>query len=97
MKVVLVFYGQARVAAGYERTAIEVQPGCTVGKAVLQAAETLPELRAFLLDADGRPRRSVLLALGPRQVDWDAPDTVCEGDTITILPPIAGGCGEPDE
>lgn len=92
MKVVVEFYGQARVVAGCERATVEVSPGCTAGNAVLHAAEALaPELRGFLLDVEGRPRRSVLLAVGQRQVSWDGPDEVRDGDTVTILPPIAGG------
>ena len=92
MKVVVVFYGQARVAAGCERTTVEVPDGCTAADAVLRAAAPLPpELRNFLLDAEGRPRRSVLLAVEQRQVSWDARDPLCDGDTVTVLPPIAGG------
>src|SRR5262249_28956149 len=91
MKVEVVFYGQARVAAGCERTTVEVEPGGTAGAAVLRAAEGVAALRDFLVDATGRPRRSVLLAVGQRQVSWDATDGLHDGDTVTVFPPIAGG------
>jgi molybdopterin converting factor small subunit len=91
MNVVVEFYGQARVAAGCERSTVEVAAGCPARDAVLRAAEALPELRGFLLDAAGQPRRSVLLAVGHRQVSWDGGDELREGDTVTVFPPIAGG------
>jgi molybdopterin converting factor small subunit len=90
MRITIHFMGQARVAAGCERSVVEVDPAATVNTAMRTAVERHgASLRGFLFDADDRPRRSVLLARGGRQVAWD--EALCDGDSVTVLPPIAGG------
>lgn len=92
MRITIQFMGQARVAAGCERTTVEVGPAATPGAAVRAAAERHGDaLCAFLFHEDGRPRRSVLLAVGPRQVAWECDEPLTDGDCLTVLPPIAGG------
>lgn len=92
MKVTLQLFGQARAAAGFERLAVELPAPCSAREAVLEAVRGGgAALRSFLLDGDGRPRRSVLLVVGQRQVSWDSAEPLNDGDIVTILPPIAGG------
>jgi molybdopterin converting factor small subunit len=92
MKITVHYFAQARLAAGVESATVEVTPSCTPRQAVRAAADAgSDELRHFLFDADGQPRRSNLLLVGQRRVAWDSPQTLADGDSVTILPPIAGG------
>lgn len=92
MHITIQFMGQARVAAGCERTTVEVNPAATAVAAVRAAVERHgTPLRAFLFHEDGQPRHSVLLVVNQRQVAWDCDETLVEGDCLTLLPPIAGG------
>jgi molybdopterin converting factor small subunit len=92
MKVTVQFFGQARRAAGRERTVVDVPAACTAPDAVRAAIAGGGEaLRAFLFDGQDQPRRSILLIAGQRQVSWDSTEPLSDGDCLTILPPIAGG------
>jgi molybdopterin converting factor small subunit len=92
MKVTIHYFAQARLAAGVEQTTLDVAAPCTAAQAVRVAADAGgAELRRFLLDDGGTPRRSNLLLVGERRVAWDSAQPLTDGDSITILPPIAGG------
>jgi len=92
MKITVQFFAQARLAAGVESATLEVVPHCTPQQAVRAAADAgREELRRFLFDERGEPRRSNLLLLGQRRVTWDSVQPLADGDCLTILPPVAGG------
>lgn len=92
MKITIQYFGQARLAAGADRVVVEVASSCTPRQAVRAAVDAGNEvLRRFLFDANGEPRRSNLLLVGERRVDWDGNQLLADGDCVTILPPIAGG------
>jgi molybdopterin converting factor small subunit len=92
MRVTVQFFAQARVAAGVEQTTVEVAAPCTPRQAVCAAAAAGgEELRRFLFDERGEPRRSILLLVGQRRVGWDAAQPLADGACVTVLPPIAGG------
>jgi molybdopterin converting factor small subunit len=92
MRITIQFMGQARLAAGCERTTVEIDPPATA-LAALQAAAAKhgAALRDFLFHDDGRPRRSVLLAVDQRQMAWESDEPLDDGAGLTVLPPIAGG------
>ena len=80
-----------RAYAGGERE-VTVRTG-TVGDAITEVIERHPQLRRHLYTEDGALRNFVNLFLNEDEVRYLGGDrtTVAEGDTITIVPSIAGG------
>ena len=65
----------------------------TVGDALRQLAVAYPEIGQHLFDASGKVRSYVAIYLGDedtRYLDGDK-TAVKDGDTLTIVPSIAGG------
>lgn len=77
--------GEGRIAVSAE----------TVGDAFRNLAEKHPELRQHLFDEEGGLRNFVNAYLNEEDVrDLDGEETpVSEGDTVVIVPSIAGGGG----
>ena len=82
-----------RAYAGGE-TEMTVRAG-TVGDAMMELTQRYPQLRRHLYTDDGALRNFVNVFLNEEEVRHLAGDrtTVAEGDTITIVPSIAGGAG----
>ncbi|MFN2397344.1 MAG: ubiquitin-like small modifier protein 1 [Gemmatimonadaceae bacterium] len=80
-----------RAYAGGE-TEVPVRAG-TVGDAMTELTQRYPQLRRHLYTDDGALRNFVNVFLNEEEVRHLAGDrtTVAEGDTITIVPSIAGG------
>jgi len=92
MKVTVKFWGQIKAATGHASETIEVEDNLTAQELVGRLAEERGDpLRKHLLDADGKPRSSLLLVVGDDQVSWETPRKLADGDMITLLPPISGG------
>lgn len=77
--------GKGRIAVSAE----------TVGEAFDGLVEKYPELRQHLFDDDGRLRNFVNAYLNEEDVrELEGTETpVSEGDTVVIVPSIAGGAG----
>ncbi len=85
-----------RYATGVSRVELD---GRTVGDILRNLVERYPELRAHLFKEDGTLRNFVTTYLGDEDVrHLDGQNTaVSEGDSISIVPSIAGGSvGAPD-
>ena len=92
MNVTVKFVAQARAAAGVSSESVDVPEAATPGSLLKQLAERHGDsMRGLLLDGDGNPHRSVLLAVGDEQVRVDDPRELKAGDVISIMTPISGG------
>jgi len=67
--------------------------GSTVLEAVTQLTETHPDLKEHLFDENGKLRSFVRIYVGEEDIkQLDRENTkVSSGDTISIIPAIAGG------
>jgi len=77
------------------KDAVEVEAG-TVAQALEALTGTHPELRKHLFTAEGRLRAFVNLYLNDEDVRYLAEKegtAVSAGDTLSIIPSIAGGIG----
>jgi molybdopterin synthase sulfur carrier subunit len=85
---------QLRSLAGGEGE-LAVEGATTVGEVLASLATTHPELAERILDADGEPRRSVNLFVRDEDVRFleGLATTVADGDVISVVPAVAGGCG----
>lgn len=68
--------------------------GATVGEVLTALEAAHPGFKDRLLDADGTLRRFVNLYVADDDVRFrDGLDTpVADGDTVSIIPAVAGGC-----
>jgi adenylyltransferase/sulfurtransferase len=71
--------------------------GATVGEALRELATTFPPLLRHLYGDDGRLRSYVNIYVNEEDVRWLEGERtpLREGDTLTIVPSIAGGAGVP--
>jgi molybdopterin converting factor small subunit len=90
MQVTVQWMGQLRSVRGAAAETVVLRAGATVGELLPRLADTdNSRLRALLLTADGRPQPTVLVFVNDEQA---LPDRALgDGDTITLLTPIAGG------
>lgn len=67
----------------------------TVGEALKALVVESPEIREHLFDAAGKVRSFVAVYLGDEDTRYLQGDAtpVADGDTLTIVPSIAGGSG----
>jgi molybdopterin converting factor small subunit len=92
MRVSVRYMAQLRTAAGVAEESVDVDgPRTASDLARLLAARHGDALGRLLLGADGRLSPVVLAFLGDSQVGADERLTLKDGDTITLLSPIAGG------
>lgn len=93
MKVETRFYAFLREATGVERDSFELEEGATVGDLLRAIAARYERLAGLVFEGAPRLRRGFALALNGENVELDKVDEIRlrEGDTVVILPPIAGG------
>lgn len=92
MSIHIEFLAQLGQLAGGKHRTIGYDGPCSAQDMVRRAiAGDSDEFRSLVLDEDGNLRRSLLMFVHNRQVDWQAPVTLQSGDTIVLSPPIAGG------
>jgi molybdopterin converting factor small subunit len=92
MQVAVRYMAQLRQAAGTSSESVALDGPCSVRQLVLILAERHGRpLRDLLLDAGGAVQPTTLVFVGDRQVDWEAPPTLRDGDQVTLLSPMAGG------
>lgn len=96
MIVTIAYLAQLKRAAGRGAERIALEAPCTVEQLAHHlAARHGDSLRSLLLTAEGRLQRTILIFLGEEQVRPDHP--LKDGDTVTLLTPIAGGQDLDDE
>ncbi|MCC7153152.1 MAG: molybdenum cofactor biosynthesis protein MoaE [Bryobacterales bacterium] len=81
----VLFFGVLRDIAGMKETALEVEPGTSVGAVFDRCAARFPRLLEL--------KSSIVLAAN--QEFSDGARLVCDGDEIAFLPPVSGGSGSP--
>ncbi len=79
-------------AAGTPAETLELAGPCPARDVVPLLAERHGDpLRRLLLDADGRVRPTILVFVGDEQVVPEQDVTLRDGDTVTLMTPLAGG------
>jgi molybdopterin converting factor small subunit len=92
MTITVHYTAQLRHAAGLASEPIEVPAAATVADLLtLLVQRHGPVLGGLLLAANGRPEETVLVFVGDEQVGPGSATLLREGDTVTLLSPIAGG------
>ena len=77
-----------------KQAAVDVKAG-TVGEALTGLVTQHPDLRRHLYTEDGKLRAFVNVYLNDEDIRYMQKEAtaVADGDTISIVPSIAGGCG----
>jgi molybdopterin converting factor small subunit len=91
MQVTVHYFAQLKRAAGVASETVTLEPDSTLSHLVLRLSQLHDSaFRAMILDAAGNPQRALLYAIGDDQADLERP--LRDGDQVTILAPMAGGC-----
>jgi molybdopterin converting factor small subunit len=87
------YAAQLRALLGAAQEDVELPPGSTLAHLVAQLAAQRAEAGAHLLTSAGTIRPSLLLVVNEAVVPADQAEakTLCDGDRVALLPPIAGG------
>ncbi|MEJ2632839.1 MAG: MoaD/ThiS family protein [Acidihalobacter sp.] len=92
MKVSVSYMSQLKKAAGTSREIVEVDTGTTVEDFLLRTLCTRSaDMARAILEENGKLRSILLVFVGDRQADLQAPTPLKEGDEVTLMMPIAGG------
>lgn len=92
MKVTIEYAAQVKRAAGVSSEEIEIETSCTVDDLMAHVATRHGDsLRKLLFDSEGSLQHSILVFVGDTQARWDDRVELKDGDTVTLLSPIAGG------
>ena len=93
MKIKLVYEAQLREAAGCSEADLQVNDGLSVAGLLQQVAAEQESLRPRLLGDDQHPLHSLLIFVNERPVEREAAarQSLTDGDTVLLLPPISGG------
>ena len=80
-------------AAGRSTISVECGTAPSLLDALTLLVASIPELKPYLFSVDGRPSRSVLIAVGAQGIasELAGTHTLRDGETVTLLPPISGG------
>ncbi len=92
MTINVVYVAQLKAVRGVDQETVEMD-GTPSVRAVLDhlASCNGSELRNMLLTSEGNVRPSILVFAGDRQIDPESPDPMTDGQTLTLLSPMAGG------
>ncbi len=91
MQVTVEYGAQVRRAAGVASEPLELAEG-SVEELFRRVCEKHgPGMRELLFNAEEKPRPSILVFAGDRQIRPGEPLPLQEGLTITLLSPISGG------
>lgn len=91
MTVTIRYLAQVRAAVGTATEAIELPGPCSLVELFRTLAERHgPAFGGLLFDVKGSLQPTILLFVNDQQITGEAP-LVREGDTITVLSPMAGG------
>lgn len=92
MTIRIEYVAQIRDAAGCAGEALELPADGGVQDAIRAVARSHGErLTRLLLDATGNLSPSVLLFVGDEQVEWTEARPLRDGETVTLMSPLAGG------
>lgn len=92
MRLTLHYTGQLAAHAGTSEETLSVEPGAALLPLLRDlAAERGPDFAKFLLDADGQPVPTLVVALNGGQITLDDGTTLNTDAEVTLLTPMAGG------
>ena len=93
MKIRVKFYGNLRHLANRPETDVVLRDRSTVGDALQEVAEIGHELRKRIFDQAGDLSRFLVILRNGRQIALQDAfvESLVEGDTLDLLPPIGGG------
>ena len=91
MQIIIQYSAQARQAAGRPSETIDVDRPLKVRDVLRLVAERHAALRPMVLNANHEPQPALLVFVNDAQVRSDSEQMMKDGETLTILPPIAGG------
>ncbi|MEM7392049.1 MAG: MoaD/ThiS family protein [Verrucomicrobiota bacterium] len=92
MKITVHFGAQLANAAGLDEESVEVEDGVTYRAFLRILCDRYGErFEAFVHDEKGELHLSLLAAINDRQVEKGKDVALADGDTMTLLSPMAGG------
>jgi molybdopterin converting factor small subunit len=91
MKIKVGYSGLARAAAGRGAEEIELPAGADVRALIAEVAKRYGSPMQPLLATTDKGAPAVLAFVGERQVSWESPALLKDGDEVMLLSPIAGG------
>jgi molybdopterin synthase sulfur carrier subunit len=93
VKVTVSFFGQIKAAVGTAECDVEIAAETHVRPLIEQiAADSGAAAGRILLDAEGAPHPSLLVVLNDTQLLPGEDAALQDGDRVTLMPPISGGC-----
>ncbi len=91
MKIKVGYSGLARAAAGRGADEIELPAAADMRMLLAEVARRYGAPMQPLLATTDKGVPAVLAFVGERQVSWESPVVLKEGDEVMLLSPIAGG------
>lgn len=94
MNIKVRFEAQLRQAAGTDIVDITLDEFNSITNVFSVVSEQFgKDVSSRLLDQEGNPQKSLLLFVNDQPVAYDSINvsSLCDGDVVSILPPIAGG------
>ncbi len=92
MRIEVKYLAQLKHAAGLSSETIEVQSPCTVSQLLRRISQGLEKkINLFLLDDKGNLHTTMLVFVDGELVRPESEQLLEDGETITLLPPMAGG------
>lgn len=91
MQVTVRYMAQLKQAAGAPSETLDLVEALSVQDLLVQLTKAHPNLSRMLLDEEHQLQPTILVFRGDDQVDNPKETTLMQGDTITLLSPIAGG------
>lgn len=90
--ITLKYWGQIKQAAGVSSEMIELDDPVSIRSLLTALASRHGgDLARHLIDDKGEVHPSLLVVIGDDQVDAKSDRELEDGQTVTLLPPIAGG------
>ena len=91
MQINLRYLGQIKRAAGVPQESLEVAANCSLTSVLTTLATQREPLRTFLLNEAGVRRPTLLVTLGEKMLNATDDPPLHDGDTLTLMTPMAGG------
>ncbi len=92
MKIKVEYSAFLRHHCQLETEELDLQNSCSMQQLIGMLVDRLGEpFRSTVLDRSGMLRPSLILSVNERQVDWENPLELHDGDSVALLTPIAGG------
>lgn len=91
MKITVRLFAQLREEAGVGGLELVLEEGSTLADALRSVAEKLPAIKRLVFEADGETLRRTYQLLVSGENTRDMGRRLRDGDTVAIIPPVAGG------